>query len=621
MTGNVKKQWCIFGAGMVVFGGAAWISYKYRLSGAIEFTLFLVSYLLLSVSVFRRVIVNLQEKKYFSENILIVLATAGAIGVGRYLEGNAVILLFAAAGIIEEMTVRRSKKYIRDFIDIQPVTATRKVRGKEFKVGPSKLKVQNIVVVKPGERVPIDGVITAGATTLDTKALTGETIPQTAVPGDKIYGGSINLTGAIEVKVTRTYQESAVSRIMQMVEEAGKEDIGRKTPVGRFLRFYTPVVTALAFVIALVPPMTFDWGHWHDWIYRGLIFLVAACPSGIMVSEPLAALGGIAAAAKHGVIVKGGHFFDFLTKADIFIFDKTGTLTEGVFEVTEVHPEDGGKDELLKMAAYAESYSNHPVAKCLLKAYGKPVDRTKIKWVKETAGMGVSATVEGKRVHIGNRKMAEKQGVQYAHVESGGTVLHIVIDQKYAGYIVAEDIIKEEAYDTMKWLRKKANAVLVMLTGDRKAAARQVAVDLDMDYAYAGLLPADKMERLRDFMSLQDENEKVVFVGDGINDAVVLAEADVGIAMGALGSDAAIEAADIVLMEDDLSRMIDILKLARETNQVVKGNLSFALLIKLIVLSLAAGGIMTLWMALAADLVVMFTSLLNSVSIVNYPVD
>ena len=340
-----------------------------------------------------------------------------------------------------------------------------------------------------------------------------------------------------------------------------------------------------------------------------------------MVSEPLAALGGIAAAARHGVIVKGGHFFDFLSKADIFIFDKTGTLTEGVFEVTKIHPEGVEEDELLRMAAYAECYSNHPAAKCLLKAYGEPIDRTKIKWVKETAGMGVSATVDGKRVHIGNRKMAAKQGVKYAHVESAGTVLHVIIEQKYAGYIVAEDIIKEEAYGTMKWLRKKANAVLVMLTGDRKAAARQVALELDMDYAYAGLLPADKVERLKDFKSLQGDNEKVVFVGDGINDAVVLAEADVGIAMGALGSDAAIEAADVVLMEDDLSRMIDIIKLARETKQVVKINLGLALLVKLIILAFAAGGYTTLWTALAADLVVMFTSLLNSLSIVNYPVD
>lgn len=621
MTDEGKRLWAEIGTGTFVYICAAVLSIKYRLGGGMEFALFFAAYILIGFSVFERVAGHIAKKQFFDENVLIVLATIGAMGVGRYLEADAVLLMFALAGIAEDRAVRRSKKFIQDFIDIRPVTAVRKVRGKEVEVDPSELKLFNIVIVKPGERVPVDGVITSGATTLDTQALTGETIPRAAGVGDKVYSGSINLTGALEVRVTKTYQESTVSRIMQMVEEAGQDKMTRNTPLCRFMKVYTPIVTVMAFAIALIPPMTFEWRQWHDWIYRGLVFLIAACPCGLLISEPLAYLGGIAAAARHGIIVKGGHFLERLTQADVFIFDKTGTLTEGAFEITEVHPEGMEKEELLKMAAYAECYSNHPIAKTLREAYDKPIDKKLIKSVKEEAGYGVSATVEGKRVHIGNRRMAQKQNVEYAHVESGGTVLHIVIDKKYAGYIIAEDIVKEEAYTTVEWLRKKFNAVLVMLTGDRAAAARQTALELDLDYAYAGLMPEEKLEHLREFMELQGESEKVVFVGDGINDALVLTEADIGIAMGAFGSDAAIEAADIVLMEDDLSKIVDVLKLAKETVLVVRENLKLALLVKAVVLILCGAGLMGLWTALAADLVVMFASLLNAVSIVRYPVE
>lgn len=622
MANEGRKQWIVLGIGIFVYVCAVILSIKYRLRGGLEFALFVEAYLLIGYSVFWRVAVNIENRQYFNENVLIVLATAGAMGIGRYIEADAVLLMFALAGIAEDRTVRRSKKFIQDFIDIRPVTAIRKVRGKEVEVEPSELKLRNIVVVKPGERVPIDGIVTAGTTTLDTQALTGETIPQTVGIGDEIYSGSINLTGAVELRVTKTYQESTVSRIMAMVEEAGQEKVKQVTPVKRFMRVYTPIVTAAAFLLAIFPPLSFAWGHWHEWIYRGLVFLIAACPCGLLISEPLAYLGGIAAAAKHGVIVKGGHFLELLTEADIFIFDKTGTLTEGEFAVSEVHPVNGmEKEELLKLAAYAECYSNHPIAKSLQEAYDKPIDKKLIKSVKELAGYGVSATVEGKRVHIGNRRMAEKQKVEYAHVESAGTVLHVVINKEYAGYIVAEDVIKEEAYTTVEWLQNKFHAVLVMLTGDRVAAAQKVAWELDMDYAYANLLPEEKLTHLTEFKQIQGDKERVVFVGDGINDALVLAEADIGIAMGAFGSDAAIEAADIVLMEDDISKIVDIIKLARETVQVVKSNLLLAFVIKAIVLLLCLPGYMGLWIALAADLVVMFASLLNAISIVKYPVD
>ena len=621
MTYEGKKQWIVLGMGIFVYLSAVILTTQYRLRGGMQFALFVAAYFFLGFYVFRRMRDNLVQKQYFNENILIVVATAGAMGIGRYIEADGMLLLFAVAGMLEDQTVRRSKKFIEEFMDIRPVTAIRLVRGKEVEVDPAELKLRNIVIVKPGERVPIDGVVRTGKTTLDTQALTGETIPQTVSVGDPIYSGSINLTGAVEIQVTRTYKDSTVSRIMEMVEAAGKDKENYITPVRNFMKSYTPFVTVLAFMIALIPPVSFAWGQWHEWIYRGLIFLIAACPCGLLISEPLAYLGGIAAAARHGVIIKGGHFLQLLTQADMFIFDKTGTLTKGEFAITEVHPVEMEKEELLRLAAFAECYSNHPIAKALRSAYDKPVEKKSVKSVSEQAGYGVSATVDGIRVHIGNRRMAQKQKVEYVYVESAGTILHVVADKKYAGYIVAEDIIKEEAYSTVEWLRKKLDVVLVMLTGDRVPAARHAAEELDMDYAYANLLPEDKLEHLEEFMEIQGESEKVVYVGDGINDAVVLSKADIGIAMGAFGSDAAIEAADVVLMEDDVSKIIDILKLAKETVQVIRGNLVLAFVAKTIILLLCLFGLMELWMALAADLVVMFASLFNAASIVHYPVD
>lgn len=616
-----KKYWWLYLIGIVTFVIASVLSLRHMIDGMLELTLFVIAYSLVGIPVFRRLIFNLQNKQYFNENILIILASAGAVGVGRYMEGTMIILLFAIVGIAEELTERHSKKIIKDFIDIQPEMATRKIKGREFKIEPSKLKINNIIVVKPGEKVPVDGVIVSGHTTLNMQALTGETIPQSAKVGNKIYAGSINLTGAIDVRVLKEYKESTVARIMQLVEEAGKESIRGKTNVGNFMRAYTPIVMICGVLIATIPPTTFAWGEWHDWIYKALVFLVAACPCGLLASEPIAFLGGIAAAARHGVIIKGGIYLDLLSKANVFIFDKTGTLTEGVFEITEIHPEEMTEEELLKLAAHAEGYSNHPVAVSLRNAYGKDIDTRLIRSVKEISGLGISAVVDGKQVHIGNRRMAKKQEVEYAYVESAGTVLHVIVDGKYAGYLVAEDKIREDAYSLMEWLHKHLAGVYVMLTGDRKAAAKKVAYELELDYAYAGLMPKDKLDHLKDFMKLQNYNEKVVYVGDGINDAMVLTKADVGIAMGALGSDVAIEAADIVLLEDDITKIIDVIKLSRESANVVHGNIILAAIIKIVVLALAALSLIGMQEVLIADLIIMAAALLNAVSIVLYPVD
>ncbi|GAA6491159.1 MAG TPA: cadmium-translocating P-type ATPase [Candidatus Bariatricus faecipullorum] len=624
MGSEERLQWTAIGAGVFVYICAIILSRRFGLRGIMEFFLFFSAYILTGYPAFQKIVDYLNKKQYFNETILIVVASAGAMGIGRYIEAVAVILMFSVAGIIEDKAVHRSRKFIRDFIDIRPVTATRKVRGKEVQVDPSELKARNIVIVKPGERVPIDGIVTAGSTTLDTQALTGESMPREAAVGDRVFGGSINLTGLIEIRVTKTYQESTVSRIMKLVEEAAAERNEEKTPVRKFMRWYTPIVTAVAVLIAVVPSLSFAWGHWHEWIYRGLIFLVAACPCGLLVSEPLAFLGGIAAAARHGVIVKGGQFLEYLSQADTFIFDKTGTLTEGTFVITDIEParpEELSREELLRYAAYAESYSSHPIAQSLLEAYGQPVDKKQVKSVKESAGFGVSATVDGHRVHIGNRRMMKKQKVQYPYVESGGTVIYVVIDKEYAGYLVAEDQIKESAFPVLEWLREKRNAVLVMLTGDRRNVAASVMEALDMDYGYANLLPEEKLERLKEFMELEGDTEKVAFVGDGINDAPVLAQADVGIAMGAFGSDAAVEAADVVLMDDDLEQIPSLVNLSGETLQVVRGNLILACVIKALVLGLCLAGLIELWAALTADLAVMFLSLGNAMSIIRYPVD
>ena len=620
MTRQLKQRLLIYGSGVFIYICAVAATIQYTLSDWVKFILFLTAYLVIGFDAFRQLADNLMKKEIFSEYLLIILATVGAFGVQRYTEGVLVMLLFELGMMFEAVSTDNAKRSIERMIDIRPEYATRKVRGKETRVEPSELKLRHIIIVKPGERIPVDAVVTAGTSTVDTKALTGEYMPQTVEPGDEIYGGCINLSGVIEARVSRIYQNSTVSKVMEMVEEAQNNKAESETFVTKFSRVYTPVMIVCALFIMIYPSLTFSYGNWDTWIYRGLIFLVVACPCGLVLSIPLAFLAGIASAARQGIVVKGGNYLEFLAKADTFIFDKTGTLTEGVFNVKEIKAEGMTEEELLEMAAHVESYSNHPIAQSLLAAYDGRLDKSRVRRVKEAPGFGISATYDGKRVHIGNYRMLEKQNIERSRIKRPGTVIYLVADKKYAGYIVIADSVKEDAGPLMQYLKEKCRAVLVMLTGDNEASGMEVAEALDMDYAYTDLMPEDKLEQIEDFLGLQDKMEKLVCVGDGINDAPILARADVGIAMGALGSAAAIEAADVVLMEDELIRIKDAIRISKETLRVVSQNIAFSVGVKVVILLLAAVGYFGMWEAILAELGVMFAAILNAVWVVRYTV-
>ncbi len=618
MTKQTKIKVLVLIAGAIAYGAAVIASGKYQMSDEERLLMFLAAYLLIGFEAFGRFRDNLMKRRFFDENLLMILATVGAFGVGRYVEAAAAMLLFEVGVIFEEASVDRTKRMIAGMIDIRPEYATRIIRGKEFKVEPSALKLFNRIVIKPGERVPVDAMVLTGKTTLDTKALTGEVMPRTVVPGDMVYSGCINLTGVIEAKVLALYEDSTVSRIMEMVEEAQENRAESESFITTFSKFYSPAIALIALLVMIVPPFTFAPGSDETWIYRGLVVLIAACPAGLVLSTPVAFLGGIASAARQGILVKGGNYLEDLAKTDTFIFDKTGTLTEGVFKVREIKAVGMSEEDLLKIAAHVESYSNHPIAQSIRAAYNGRYDKTKVKRIREDAGYGVSALYDDEWVHIGNRRMAERYQIETDRVNSPGSVLYVIIKRRYAGYIVISDSIKEGAKEMLEELKEKYQSVLVMLTGDEKNEAVRVAEELQMDYAYSDLMPGDKLELVEEFLDVEDDSEKVACVGDGINDAPIIARADVGIAMGALGSAAAIEAADVVLMDDELPRIVDAIKIARETMRVVGQNISFAMMIKVIVLALAAIGYISMWGAVFADLGVMLVSIINAAWVVKY---
>lgn len=618
MTVNLKVRGIILISGIVFYCGALIASFNMIMPDNVKFIIFLLAYLVIGFEAFQKISGNILSLKLLDENLLMVIATVGAFGVGRYMEAVTAMLLFQIGDIFEAVSVDRTKRTIAQLIDIRPEYATRKVRGKEAKVDPAELKLRHIIVIKPGERVPVDAVVTSGVSNLDTKALTGEAMPQSVQPGDVIYSGSINLNGVIEARVAKLYKDSTVSRIMEMVEDAQNHKAESESFITKFARVYTPMISIAALLVIVFPPLTFAHGDWDTWVYRGLVVLIAACPAGLVMSTPVAFLGGIASAAKQGIIIKGGNYLEDLAKADTFVFDKTGTLTEGVFKVKEIKSVGMTEEELLTMTAHIESYSNHPIAQSLMAAYGGKYDKKRVRRVKEEPGYGISATFDGERVHIGNFRMAQKYHVNIDTVDTQGSVIYIIKGNKYAGYIIISDTIKEDAKSTLEILKEKYNAVLVMLTGDSKNAGTIVAKELNMDYAYTNLMPEDKLEQIEEFILVQDDSEKIVCVGDGINDAPVIARADVGIAMGALGSAAAIEAADIVLMEDELPRIIDAIRIAKETIRVVSQNISFAMVIKFIILILAAIGYISMWEAVFADVGVMIISIINAAWVVKY---
>ena len=555
--------------------------------------------------------------KFLDENLLMIVATCGAFVVGRYREAVGAMLLYQAGRLVEELSLSSTKKSIAKFIDIRPEYANLKEGAGERVVEPQELQPKQIIVLKPGEKIPVDAVVTMGTGTVDMKALTGESKPRAVKIGDRLYSGGINLNGVLEARVVKAYSESMASKVMKLVENANEKKSDSLRLADRFTRYYTPIVIAIAVLTFILPPMMFP-GTRDEWIFRGLILLVAACPSGLLVSIPMAFLGGIGAASRQGVLIKGSRCIEALTQVDTFVFDKTGTLTEGVFHVQKVVPHKIQEEELLELAALAEAYSTHPIALSLRTAYGSEIDKSRVGEVTEYPGLGLCAEVDGKRVYIGNYRLMNRQGLFCRSVAGPGTAVHVAVEKEYAGYIMISDVIREDAGRLIRWLHRHQMAS-VMFTGDNEEAAEDVAGKLKIESVYADLMPEDKVEQLEEFRESEMEGEKLAFVGDGINDAPVLARADVGIAMGGLGADAALEAADIILMEDEPSKIINAVRISRATLRSVKQNMTFAIGMKAVLIILAFCGLITMQNAIIADLVVMIINILNSFWMMQYP--
>lgn len=618
MTEQLKKQSMIYGVGVVIYLAAVIVTSNFTIEDEIKFVWFLIAYLIVGFDVFKKLRDRILELKFLTEYTLTTVATIGAFGIGRYTEGVLVMILFELGVIFEAYSTDNAKRSIEEMIDIRPAFAIRKTDGGEEQIDPIDLQVGDIIVIKPGERVPVDGIVEAGSTLLDMKAVTGESMPRRVSEGNKIYSGCINLSGAVEAKVLKVYRDSTVAQIMEMVEEAQNKESESESFVSRFSRIYTPAMVLLALFVMIYPPLTFSYHNWNIWIYRGLIFLIVVCPTALVMSIPIAFLGGIASAARQGIVIKGANYLEDLSKADTFVFDKTGTLTEGEFSVQEIYAEQGTEEELLKIAAHVESYSNHPIAQSLLNAYDGEIDKDLVSNIKQIPGYGLSGDYDGKRIHVGNFRLMEKYDIEVDEFDSTGTVVYVSVGTEYMGAIIIEDAIKYRAKWTMKYLKDKCKAVLVMLTGDTRSAGYAVAKELKMDYAYTDLLPSDKLEQLEDFLTIQDDMEKLVCVGDGVNDAPVLARADIGIAMGALGSALAIEAADIILLEDELPKIVDAIKISKETLRVVNQNIAFAIAVKVIIVLLALVGYFGMWEAIVAEVGVVFAAIMNAVYVVKY---
>lgn len=617
MAREVKIKCIEIGVGLLLYLNAL-VSFRYlNIDAKMQLILFLAPYLVMSVGIFWDMVKHFRKFYIFNENLLMLLATAGAFIIGRHTEAVGAILFFQIGKLVEVISLTRTKKSITRFMDIRPEYANRKIHGQEARIHPKKLKPRQIIIIKPGERIPVDAVVTLGMSMVDTKALTGESEPKEVKIGDPLYSGSINISGVMEARVSKVYEDSTASRILELVENANNNKAKSEKFADRFTRFYTPVVTLLGILVMILPPMM-GFGNADTWVYRGLIFLVAACPCGLLVSVPLAFLGGIGAASRQGVLIKGSNFLEFLSRTETFIFDKTGTLTEGVFRVKDICPMRMEEEELLELTAYGEVYSNHPIAVSLRAAYKKEIDGKRIGPVKEYSGYGVRAQIDGRQVYIGNSKFMNQQGFYYQPVNKIGTAVHIAVDNQYEGYILISDILREDAKWTIRWLQKH-QLEPVMLTGDNERVARDVAKQLGIGYVYANLMPEEKVEQVKEFKESQMEEEKLAFVGDGINDAPVLALADIGIAMGGLGADAALEAADVILMEDEPSKIVNAIKISKGTIRAVKQNLVFAIGMKAILLFMAVFGYVTMQNAIIADMAVMLINILNSFWVLKYP--
>lgn len=583
----------------------------------LQIALFIISYIIVGGDVVKRAVKNIFKGQVFDENFLMSIATIGAFFIGEYPEGVAVMLFYQVGELFQSYAVGKSRKSIASLMDIRPDYANVKKGDELVKVDPDEVQIGDIIVIKAGEKIPLDGKVIEGSSMIDTSALTGESVPRKVEVGSDILSGCININGVITVEVTKEFGESTVSKILDLVENASSKKSNSEQFITKFARYYTPVVVIIAVFLAIIPPLVIDGATFSDWIYRALAFLVVSCPCALVISIPLSFFGGIGGASKKGVLVKGSNYLEALAETEIVVFDKTGTLTKGVFNVQEIHPEGVSKEELLELTAHAESYSNHPISLSLKRAYSKEIDNERILDVEEISGHGVIATVDGKKVMAGNIKLMKMMDIPYFKGELIGTIVHVAVNNKYIGYIVIADEVKEDSAQAIKELKAANIKQTVMLTGDNKSIGSKVAKELGLDKVYAELLPADKVEKLEELFSQKSKKGKLAFVGDGINDAPVLARADIGIAMGGLGSDAAIEAADVVIMTDEPSKIATTMKISKKTLKISHQNIVFAIGIKIIVLILSAFGITTMWAAIFADVGVTIIAVLNAFRALN----
>lgn len=581
-------------------------------NGWITKGIYIGAYLIVGLEIIIKAIKNIFKGEVFDEHFLMAVATIGAFAIGEFPEAVAVMLFYQIGELFQDYAVDKSKESITNLMDIRPDVAVVKRNGKLETLKPETVKIGEEIVVKPGEKIPLDGTIIDGSSMLDTSALTGESVPRSAKIGEKVLSGCINQSGVLTIKVEKEFGESTVSKILDLVENASNKKSKSENFITKFAKIYTPTVVGIAILLAIIPPFLLKWGSFSEWLERALTFLVVSCPCALVISIPLGFFGGIGGASRKGVLIKGSNYLELLSKTDIFVFDKTGTLTEGVFEVQKINPVDISEEELLKIAAYAESYSNHPISASIKKAYQKEINQEIIEKTEEISGKGIISQIENKTVVIGNNKIMQEKGIEYKECNDIGTILYVAVNNKFEGSIVIADKIKEDAKQTIQGLKRNNVSKTVMLTGDKKEIAEKVAKQIEIGEVYTDLLPDQKVEKVEELMKQKTEKGKLAFVGDGINDAPVLAISDIGIAMGGLGSDAAIEAADIVIMNDKPSKILEAIKISNKTMRIVKQNIIFAISVKILVLILGACGIATMWEAVFADVGVSFIAILNS---------
>lgn len=597
---------------LVLFAIALLIPFPYKW---INNVIFIASYLIVGLEIVLKAIRNITRGKVFDENFLMAIATIGAFGIGEFPEAVAVMLFYQVGELFQSYAVDKSRKSISSLMDIRPDYANVKKENEVLKVSPEEVKIGELIVVKPGEKVPLDGVIEEGKSMLDTSSLTGESMPQDVSVGDSVLSGCINKSGLLTIKVTKEFGESTVSKILDLVENASSKKSKSENFITKFAKYYTPAVVIIAVLLAIVPPIIIKGAVFTDWLYRALTFLVVSCPCALVISIPLGFFGGIGGASKKGILVKGSNYLEALAQTEIVVFDKTGTLTEGIFEVQKIEAVDIEKEELLELAAYTENHSNHPISLSVKDAYKNKIDMKKITETEEIAGLGVKAVIDGKKVLVGNDKLMIESRIEYNKSTEIGTILYVAIDNKFAGYIVIADKIKDDSKKTIEILKENNIKKTVMLTGDKKQVGEHVADILGLDEVYTELLPDGKVKKVEELLKQKSEKGKLVFVGDGINDAPVLALADIGIAMGGLGSDAAIEAADVVIMTDEPSKIGNAIQISKKTMRIVRENIIFSLVVKIAVLILTACGLSTMWEAVFADVGVSIIAILNSLRV------